>query len=433
MARRSILAGLIVALAAIFPANALAATAPAAAPVLTSAPYAFPLTLHWTPANDPLNISQSVYRATGACTDPPAAGGLIMTFPGNTTTDFTGRPLDGTYCYHIRVADLLTSADGPGVTVSVDTTNPTATVAVSSPGVLSGIVGVSGTSADAVSGVASSVLHVGAVGACPAGPVLGATWDTTTVADGSYDVCNVVTDNAGHTATAILTVTTANLRPAAAITPAPVAVAAPVIPAAPPPSLDKLAPHAPTKLAVVLPRSRPVTGVIALKLRWVNPVAADFDRVVAVLNLKHAPRGPIDGGVIYHGTGTSARLELRTGQRGYLALFAYDHAGNVSLPARRTISPAAFGPLRPVSGSVVPAAPLLTWKAKAGTAYYNVQVFHNGRRVLVDWPSQASYRIPSAKLEPGTYVWFVWPAVKHKGAAPTFGALIGRATFVYRV
>ena len=113
MARRSILVGLLAAIAAVFPPSALAATAPAAAPVLTSAPYAFPLTLHWTPANDPLNLSQSVYRASGACTDPPAAGGLIATFPGNATSDFTGRPVDGTYCYHIKVADLLTRRTAP--------------------------------------------------------------------------------------------------------------------------------------------------------------------------------------------------------------------------------------------------------------------------------------------------------------------------------
>ena len=124
MVRRSILVVMIAASAVALPASALAATAPAEAPVLTSAPYAFPLTLHWTPAPDPLNLTQSVYRATGPCATPPAVGGLIITFPGNATTDFTGRPVDGTYCYHIRAADLATTADGPGVTVSVDTTDP---------------------------------------------------------------------------------------------------------------------------------------------------------------------------------------------------------------------------------------------------------------------------------------------------------------------
>ncbi|MDX6572370.1 MAG: hypothetical protein QOC86_1526, partial [Gaiellales bacterium] len=63
--RRSALAAMVAALAAGLPGAALAATAPTDPPVLTSAPYAFPLTLHWRPAPDPLNISQSVYRATG--------------------------------------------------------------------------------------------------------------------------------------------------------------------------------------------------------------------------------------------------------------------------------------------------------------------------------------------------------------------------------
>ena len=78
-------------------------------------------------------------------------------------------------------------------------------------------------------------------------------------------------------------------------------------------------------------------------------------------------------------------------------------------------------------------APRLTWKPQAGTAYYNVQLFRNGSRVLVAWPKRAAFSVPRSKLLRGTYVWFVWPAVKHAGAAPTFGKLIGRATFVFRV
>ena len=45
-----------------------------------------------------------------------------------------------------------------------------------------------------------------------------------------------------------------------------------------------------------------------------------------------------------------------------------------------------------------------------------MQLFHNGTRVLTGWPTQAAFSIPAGKLKPGTYVWFVWPAVKH-GAA----------------
>ena len=83
----------------------------------------------------------------------------------------------------------------------------------SAAGVVSGTVTISSTSADAASGVATSVQHIGATGACPSGPVMGSTWDTTGVGNGLYDVCNVVADNAGHVAVATITVTVAKPRP----------------------------------------------------------------------------------------------------------------------------------------------------------------------------------------------------------------------------
>ena len=436
MARRSILVAVVAALAAAVPGSALAATAPASAPVLTSVPYAFPLTLHWTPGNDLLNTSQSVYRSDGTCTTPVQQGGPITTFPGNTTTDFTGRPVDGTYCYYIKVADPLTTADSPGVTVSVDTTAPTATVTVGGQapgGVVNGTVAVTGTGSDAVAGVASSVLHAGAVGACAGGPVLGATWDTTSLANGAYDVCNVVTDNAGHVTTASTTVTVANPVPLGSPGATAAAAAAGGATQSTPTgasTADRLAPRAPRKLSVRLARARAGAKRVPLMLHWVKPTADDLDRIVVVLNLRRAPVGPADGRRVYRGLGSSASLELGVGQTGYLALFAYDHGGNVSPPARRVVSLAPLVPLRPLTGTVVTSAPRLTWTARKGTAYYNVQLFHNGKRVLIGWPSTASFTVPAGKLEPGTYVWFVWPAVRHAGSDPTFGDLIGRATFV---
>ena len=149
-----------------------------------------------------------------------------------------------------------------------------------------------------------------------------------------------------------------------------------------------------------------------------------------ILNLKRAPRDPADGRVVYTGLKTAAGFTLRIGQKAHVALFAYGRGGAFSAPARRVVSLAPLVPLRPVTGSVVESAPRLTWKPRERTAYYNVQVFRNGKRVLVGWPSRASFSLPAAKLAPGTYVWFVWPAVRHKGTAPTFGRLIGRATFV---
>jgi hypothetical protein len=433
-----------VATAAAWPAVGHAATAPTGLH-LTTAPYVSPALLAWTPGDDELNVSQTVYRAPGACTTPPATGIPVRTYRDNDTAHHYALPGDGTFCFYVSAADILGgTANSSGLTLTIDTMAPAATVAVSgmgAGGVVSGTVNVSGTSSDATSGVASSALRVGPVGGCASGRAVGPRWDTTAYTDGSYDVCNVVTDRAGYSATATVTVRVANavsipLPIASPAAPAEIALAPPIIsaPATAVPAgaaADKFAPHAPTGVAVLRPRSRSGSGLVPVTLSWVKPTAADLDRVVVVLNLKHPPRSAEDGTVVYSGTGASATFKLRAGQSGRLALYAYDRSGNMSRPARRNVSLASLVPLRPLTGSVVDAPPLLTWTAKEGTVYYNVHVFRDGKRVLVGWPSQTSYRLPSNALARGTYTWFVWPAVKHKGAAPTFGDLIGRATFFY--
>jgi hypothetical protein len=351
---------------------------------------------------------------------------------------------NGIYCFHVQTTDALGgTADGPGVTVPIDTVNPTGTIAIApatAGNVLAGAVTVSGTSADSVSGVDSSTFHLGAVGACSAGAVIAPAWDTTTVANGTYAVCNVIIDKAGHLAVVSMTVTVAN--PVAPVVPVPVpvnpvgTVSPPVTPPVTPPVIenpakDPTAPNPPTKVTVILPRSKASTGTVTVKLGWVKPTASDLARVVVVLNLKRPPRSPVDGTKVYKGLGTSTSLKLKVGATGYVALFAYDRSGNVSSPARKVVSLAPLIPLRPTSGSSVNTSPRLTWAAQAATAYYNLQLFRNGARVLTGWPTQAAFSIPPGKLRPGTYVWFVWPAVKHGTGAPTFGKLIGRATFTY--
>ena len=91
-------------------------------------------------------------------------------------------------------------------------------------GIVQGTVRITRTSADAGSGVASSVLQVGPVGACTTGTTVRASWNTTAYTDGSYDVCNTVTDRAGYSTTAVVTVTVANAVPIPApVAPVPVA------------------------------------------------------------------------------------------------------------------------------------------------------------------------------------------------------------------
>ena len=198
--------------------------------------------------------------------------------------------------------------------------------------------------------------------------------------------------------------------------------------------VDKTPPLAPTKMTVTRPKGKTKAKSITFTLHWVKPTAADLDRMVVVLNLRRAPVGPADGKTVYHGLGTSTKVKLLPGQVGYFAVYAYDHSGNVSRkPLRKVVSLAALISLRPLSGSsVAESTPVLTWKATQGSTYYNVQVFHNGKHVVVGWPSKASYRIPAGMLKSGTYVWYVWPAVQHAGTSPTFGKLIGRATFTYK-
>jgi hypothetical protein len=418
MARRSICAAVALAITALAPASAAAATAPANAPVLTSVVYSSPVGISWTPGADILNLQQTVLRAPGPCTAPASGGQPLQTFSDNTTSSYIDPAPDGTYCYYIQSSDLMAAAVSPGLTVVVDMLSPSATIAVSgmsASGVVSGTVGVSGTAADAGSGIASSILHVGAVGACPAGLVIGAQWDTSGVANGPYDVCNVVTDKAGHTATAVTTVTVTN-----------------GVPPPPPAQGDPLAPPPPTNVSLTRPRSRSATANVTLTLRWVNPATPDLASVLVVLNLNRAPKRPADGIKVYRGLGTSTKVTLRPGQTGHLALYSYSKAGNVSLPARTKVSLASLIPLRPLSGSVLHTVPVLTWKAKQGSAYYNLQLYRKGKRVLVVWPSHPSYHIPTGALKPGTYVWYVWPAVRSGGATPTFASLIGRATFTYK-
>ncbi len=434
-----------IALAAGLPAGASAATAPACTGAHLGA-HRSPAVFSWTPAEDILNISQTVFRAPGLCASPLATGQAVAVY-GPTTNTHYAVPGDGAYCFYVQAADLAGgTAAGPGISLTVDTTPPTSTVAVTGQvdGVVRGTVTINRTSGDATSGVATEVRRVGAVGDCDEGRAVPRSWNTTTLPDGRYDVCNIVTDRAGLVTQATVTVTVTNAVPVVP-TPTPIPSPIPSEPAAAPTAgaaapavtptagttTDKTAPGKPSKLAVVQPRARTPKGKVPLTLRWVNPKATTSRASSRCSTSSTSRRSRTDGRVIFSGLRTSAAFKLQAGTRGHVALFAIDSSGNVSKPALRTVSLASLIPLRPLTGSTVVTAPRLTWTATVGTAYYNVQIFRDGKRVLTDWPAQASFKLPTALLEPGTYTWFVWPALKGKGSAATFGELIGRATFKY--
>ena len=191
MARRSIIlaAGVIAALAALLPATATAATAPAAAPVLTSAPYATLVSFHWTPGSGAQHVAVGLpqRRRRARRRSPPASARTRATRTRATRPPTTSTTVaDGVYCYYIQAADPAGDGQQPGpdrdrrhARPGGDDRHPERRRGCRQRHVVT----LAATSADAASGVASSVLHVGAVGACPSRPVMGATWDTTTVAE----------------------------------------------------------------------------------------------------------------------------------------------------------------------------------------------------------------------------------------------------------
>jgi hypothetical protein len=139
--------------------------------------------------------------------------------------------------------------------------------------------------------------------------------------------------------------------------------------------------------------------------------------------------------VLHRGPGT--RLidrAVRNGRRYEYALTAVDQAGNVATkaigvtPGPRLLAPAARARLD--------SPPVLRWTPVRGARYYNVQLFHEGRKVLSAWPSRprlalrASWRYRGRRrLEPGRYRWLVWPGEGPR-SRNEYGAAIGRRSFV---
>jgi hypothetical protein len=387
--------------------DSTAVSAPKA--VKAATPTAAPPVLTWQP---PATFAVSHY-------DIYRDGLFVASTTGAPTTFTDASAVEGTHDYAVLARD---AAAHPGVLSSsfrvvFDKTAPTSGGAATAQVSATGQVNLAWPAAgDALSGVAGYVVRRASGGTAPAAVDAGVVVCTpvqpgcadTSAATGTWSYSVFARDGAGNVA---LVGAVAN-----------VAI------------VDKTAPLAPTKLTVTRPKSKKKSRSIVFALHWVKPTAADLDHVAVVLSLKRPPVGPADGKTVYHGLGSSARISLLPGQIGYVALYSFDHSGNYSpAPLRKTVTLAGLISLRPLSGSRVrSSSPLLTWKATKGSTYYNVQVFRNGKRMLVGWPSKAAFRIPAGKLKEGTYVWFVWPAVQHAGGSPTFGKLIGRATFIYK-
>ena len=69
----------------------------------------------------------------------------------------------------------------------------------------------------------------------------------------------------------------------------------------------------------------------------------------------------------------------------------------------------------------------LRWKPVPGARLYNVILWKDGARALDLWPASASVRVPTRRLAPGTYQWFVYPLLG-EGQSRRYGRVVARGT-----
>jgi hypothetical protein len=141
---------------------------------------------------------------------------------------WSSQPADGEVRVLVRATDRAgNTLDSTAQTVLVDNTNPTGSLTAPADGAdVAGTVAVSSDSADAGSGVASAEFQRRPAGGgawtaidVDANVPFSVDWDTTSLADGDYDVRVVTTDEAGNTFTSpVRTVSVDNAAPTVVIT-----------------------------------------------------------------------------------------------------------------------------------------------------------------------------------------------------------------------
>jgi hypothetical protein len=173
------------------------------------------------------------------------------------------------------------------------------------------------------------------------------------------------------------------------------------------------------------------TGNGTATLRWkATPGTAEV-----VVARTPGPHGGL--ATVYKGDKSSfTDSKLRNGSRYRYVLSATDAAGNM---ARAKVMAEPLALLAPLQGQKVKHPPLLRWSAIAGADYYNVQLFHGGRKVLSIWPVGTTLKLTSTwkylghrhTFKKGKYRWYVWPGYGPRKAAK-YGKLVGGSSFIAR-
>jgi hypothetical protein len=112
----------------------------------------------------------------------------------------------------------------------------------------------------------------------------------------------------------------------------------------------------------------------------------------------------------------------------------WDRAGNY---AQLTLGVSYLQVVRKAGGARVASVPLLLrWRSRPHAAYYNLQIYRAGHKLLSKWPSRTSLLVSRSwrfhghrfHLKPGRYRWYVWPGFGSR-AADRYGRMIIAGNF----
>jgi hypothetical protein len=180
-------------------------------------------------------------------------------------------------------------------------------------------------------------------------------------------------------------------------------------------------------------------GYGRFKLVWSRPDDADFDHVRVLIATARKGAKAVPRKVVYSGRGTQyTNKRFKNDVYHRYRILSYDRRGNRSHGVDVVVAPSALLRL-PKAGAVVHAPPRLAWAGVGRAAFYNVQVYFSGRKVLSAWPNRPaaalkkrwSYSGRSFRLRKGTYSWYVWPAFGSRQKV-RYGRPLGMSTFTVR-
>lgn len=188
-------------------------------------------------------------------------------------------------------------------------------------------------------------------------------------------------------------------------------------------------PPAPASDVSALVRYKRVT------LSWQLPSDSDFDHLTL---FSRAPRST-QSLAAYKGRAQTLTRNGIDNSRAYrYTIVSYDSVGNASAPTTIQIPPSSLL-LSPRPGARVRVSPRFSWSPAPGAAFYNVQLFHKGKKVLSTWPRSTRLQLArhwtfagqARALGRGWYDWYVWPAFG-RGKGLRYGTEVGHSSFRVR-